>query len=120
MIFCTLRDELHAEGFMTHCGLCNKVEARKEYGKEYKAKVEEDGWSGHNQVGTNNSNREDGAWQKSKKGCTREECHEETKKRMSPFLAVMNVFHERGGNRVGAGWSKANSAPVGGSATNAQ
>ena len=60
-------------------------------------KVEEDPWPGFNQVGTKISISEDGPWKKSKKGCTREGCHEGTKKRMSPFLAVMNNFHERGG-----------------------
>ena len=65
---------------MTQPGLWNMIETRKDEVKENKANVEEDGWSGFNQVGTNTSNSEDGAWKKSKKGCTREECHEGTRK----------------------------------------
>ena len=77
-------------------GFWNMIETRKDEVKDYRAKVEEDAWSGFNQEGTNISNSEDGAWKMSKTGYTREECHEGKKKRMSPFL-VMNDFHERGG-----------------------
>ena len=82
---------------MTQSGLSKITEEREDEVKEYRVKVEEDPWPGLNQVGTKISISEDGAWKKSKKGCTREGCHEGTKKRMSPFLAVMNSSHERGG-----------------------
>ena len=119
---------------MTQSGLRNMIETREDKVKDYRAKVEEDAWSGFNQVGTNISNIADGACKKSKKGYTREECHEGTKKRMSPFLAVMNDFHERGGRHdleiedvkrlrleAESRWRrlvKANNNSVGGSATN--
>ena len=73
-------------------GFWNMIETRKDEVKDYRAKVEEDAWSGFNQEGTNISNSEDGAWRMSKTGYSREECHEGKKKRMSPFLAVMNDF----------------------------
>ena len=64
----------------------------KNVGKEYKSEGEEDGWSGFHQVGTNISKSEDGAWKKSKKGCTREECHEGTKKWMSRFWRSRTIL----------------------------
>ena len=82
---------------MTQSGLGKVTEEREDEVKEYRMKVEDLPWPGFNQVGTKISISEDGAWKKSKKGCTREGCHEETKKRMSPFLALMNSLHERGG-----------------------
>ena len=95
--FRIIQDELHDGGFMTQSGLWKITEEREDEVKEYRVTVEEDPWPGFNQVRTKISISGDGPWKKSKKGCTREECHEGTKKRMSPFLVVMNNFHERGG-----------------------